>query len=450
MPFFQVGDELPTSSKVRTLAYERAAQGDLTGFTALGLWTIAGATVQASLTDGVVSRVELIRATLDPRSADMLASLLVEAGFWHAPEHDCPRCPQVELGTFLFHDWFDMRYDRGAQIKTTRRKRKELQDPVLVQSVWARDCTDPQNPTIGKCRYCGETVRRQDRKSERAPEMDHVDPTVAAGASNVVLSCRTCNRKKGRRTPEEAGLTLRPAPRHEDLVDMVDSPRTGAGSQSARSWEDSPRTGAGSPSSLEDQGPPPDWAVDPKEVEQARPDRTQGHSTPRGSGPAPAAPAPASASAVADRTGSDLIPSDPHLIYQRERSGSDQIKPDQTGNQPDPLSRPGARPRTGTGGHGQGQGSGKDSGQGQGEGSGSGNRRRRRRKRSRGAGSGGASGAGRRVEVGEVPVVDPGSVPGRFGSAWHGHVGPPSSLGDETTCLEHGINQPCWKCEEGR
>lgn len=445
MPFFQVDDDLPTSSKVRTLAYERAAAGDLTGLAAMGLWTIAGASVQASLTDGVVSRVELIRATLDPRSADMLASLLVEAGFWHAPDHDCPRCPAVEGGTFLFHDWFDLRYDRGEQVKTTRRKRKELQDPVLVQSVWMRDCTDPQNPTIGKCRYCGETVRRQDRKSERAPEMDHVDPTKAYGARNVVLSCRSCNRKKGRRTPEEAGMVLRPAPRHEDLVDMVDSPRRAAGSPSTDPWVDSLRMDAGSPSSLEeDPGPPPAWAVDPEEVEQARPERTQGSSTPPGSGSAAPAPAPA----APDQDGSDLIGSDPRLIYQRECPGSDQIRPDQTGNQPDPLSRAGARPRVDAPGHGQGQGQGEGSGQGQG--SGSGHRRRRRRKRSRGAGSGGASGAGSRVEVGDPPVVDPGSVPGRFGSAWYRHHGPPSSLGEETTCLEHGINAPCWKCEEER
>lgn len=446
MPFFQVGDELPTSSKVRTLVYERAAAGDLTGFTAMGLWTLAGATVQASLTDGVVSRVELIRATLDPRSADMLASLLVEAEFWHGPEHGCARCPEVAPGTFLFHDWFDMRYDRGAQVKTTRAKRKELQDPVLVQSVWARDCTDPQNTSIGKCRYCGETVRRQDRKSERAPEMDHVDPTVAAGASNVVLSCRTCNRKKGRRTPEEAGLTLRPAPRHNDLVAMADSPLVDAGLPLEDSWEYSPRQGAGSLGRFEDPGPPPDWAVDPKEVEKARPKQAQGRSTPEGSSSDSApqgSPAP-------DQAGSDRISSDPDLIYQRKQSDRDQIRPDQTENQPDPLSRAGARPRTGTGGHGQGQGEGKGSGQGDHQGSGSGNRRRRRRKRSRGSGGSGASGAGSRVEVGVPPVVDPGSVPGRFGSAWYRHSGPPSSLGQETTCLEHGINSPCWKCEEGR
>ena len=41
MPFFQVDDDLPTSSKVRTLAYERAAAGDLTGLAAMGLWTVS-------------------------------------------------------------------------------------------------------------------------------------------------------------------------------------------------------------------------------------------------------------------------------------------------------------------------------------------------------------------------------------------------------------------------
>lgn len=234
-------------------------------------------------------------------------------------------------------------------------------------------------------------------------------------------------------------MTLRPAPRHEDLVAMADSPHVDAGSPLEASWVDSLRTDAGSHRSLEDQGPAPAWAVDPEEVEQARPHSAQGRPTPPGSSPTPVPTAP-------DQTGSNLIHSDPPLIYQGKRPGSDQIRSDQTENQPDPLSRAGARPRTGTGGHGQGQGEGKGSGQGESSGS----RRRRRRKRSRGSGAHGSSGAGSRVEVGEVPVVDPGSVPGRFGSAWYRHSGPPSSLGQETTCLEHGINSPCWKCEEGR
>lgn len=438
MPFFQVDDDLPTSSKVRTLAYERAMRGDLTGFAALGLWTVSGATVQASLTDGVISRVELIRAVLDPRAADNLASLLVEAGLWHGAGHDCPRCPEVETDTFLFHDWFDLRYDRGEQVKTTRRKRKELQDAVLVQQVWMRDCTNPQNPTYGPCRYCGVTVRRQDRKSDRAPEMDHVDPALAIGAKNVVLSCRKCNRAKGRRTPEQAGMELRPAPRHKDLVDMVvDSP-----SQEV----------AGSLIDWDNPGPPPAWAVDPEEVEGARPERTQGSpAAPGSSSPMPAARSVPEAPAVqqsATEVRSDPIRSDRDLIYQRKRSDPAQIKLDQTENQTDPVSRAGTRVGPGAPGHGQGQGLGK--GQGQPQGGSSGGRRRRRRKRSRGAGGGGDAGAGSRVEVGEVPVVDPGSVPGRFGSAWYRHVGPPSSMGDETTCLEHGINAPCWKCEDER
>jgi 5-methylcytosine-specific restriction endonuclease McrA len=60
------------------------------------------------------------------------------------------------------------------------------------------------------CQYCG-------RRAARAElNIDHVLPRCQGGRStweNVVCACRECNRRKGARTPEQAGMPLLRAPR---------------------------------------------------------------------------------------------------------------------------------------------------------------------------------------------------------------------------------------------
>ncbi len=71
------------------------------------------------------------------------------------------------------------------------------------------------------CQYCG-------RRSTRSQlNLDHVVPRSQSGRStweNVVCSCIECNRRKGGRTPEQAGMSLirRPAkPRWLSLAGML-------------------------------------------------------------------------------------------------------------------------------------------------------------------------------------------------------------------------------------
>lgn len=54
------------------------------------------------------------------------------------------------------------------------------------------------------CRYCG---------SAEAPTIDHVRPRCQGGGDgpdNLVVACRSCNSRKGGRTPEQAGMVLLP------------------------------------------------------------------------------------------------------------------------------------------------------------------------------------------------------------------------------------------------
>ena len=73
------------------------------------------------------------------------------------------------------------------------------------ENIYARD--------RGTCQYCG----RQVRVSEF--EYEHVIPRVHGGKTtweNIVVACTPCNRRKGGRTPAEAGMRLRSIPRRPD------------------------------------------------------------------------------------------------------------------------------------------------------------------------------------------------------------------------------------------
>ncbi|WP_115790027.1 HNH endonuclease [Arthrobacter silvisoli] len=385
--FFQVDDQFHVNQKAKELA-RKALMNDVRGLAAVGLWTIAGSMCQAALTDGVTTVEDLVSITLNHAVAVELAGLLVSAGLWHAEGHACDRCPKVATGTYLFHDWFALGYDKGEQVKTKRAKAKELKDPNLIAAVWARDCTDdPANPAVGLCRYCQTEVRRQDRKSEIRPEMDHVDPRKACGVRNVVLACNKCNRTKATRTPEQAGMTLHPAPRSQEPAQDAENI---------------------SPALAAAEAPQAPARPAQPNVVQIRP-----------------------ADQADIRPGSALI-SEEKAIPVGARAGT----------------RPGG---AGQGGVPEGLRDGVTQTEHAPRPSRRRGKRRGRGKNAPAAPGQQATQAGQHQntlrsqhDAGEAPAV---SAPGRFGSPWHGWIGKPSEV-TETTCYDHNEEQPCWKCSE--
>lgn len=347
------------------------------------------------------------------------ADLLVGVGLWHAPGHNCQRCPDVAPGTWLFHDWFALGYDPAAKERVTRLKRKELRDPQIIAEVWARDCLDPRDPTVAACRYCGTVVKRQDRRSDARPHLDHVDPSIAIGSRNIVVSCSACNQQKGNRTPAEAGLQLRPPPRSAAAVGDA------AGPQSPR-HDEGPRTGS------------------TRSAQHSGRDTDRAHS------------APTRTAEVGHDEGPRTACSTPGQTTDQETtrlgSTSDQ-PPDQALIRSNPTVP--VRARAGTGAwEGSGRGEGRGPGKGDGTGTatpsppspGSGSGRRRKRRRSRRP----------QATVTSPPSMDAGAPPdgvstaGRFGSPYHGWTGPPDTTGDENTCPTHGLPDPCRKCMNER
>jgi 5-methylcytosine-specific restriction endonuclease McrA len=71
----------------------------------------------------------------------------------------------------------------------------------------------------GRCQYCG------DRFSARDLTYDHVIPRARGGTAtweNIVTCCRSCNLRKGGRTPHEAAMRLIRLPRKPEWLPIFD------------------------------------------------------------------------------------------------------------------------------------------------------------------------------------------------------------------------------------
>ncbi len=68
------------------------------------------------------------------------------------------------------------------------------------------------------CQYCGQRLPRVELN------LDHVVPRSQGGLStwdNIVCSCHGCNRRKGGRTPKQAGMKLLRAPRRPEWTPFM-------------------------------------------------------------------------------------------------------------------------------------------------------------------------------------------------------------------------------------
>lgn len=102
------------------------------------------------------------------------------------------------------HDWNEyagrLISQREDQKEYKARRYALYNDMRLIKAVRARDGD--------VCQYCGRTVDWKDRRGAEGGTYDHVDPDGDNSAENVVVCCRSCNLKKGERTPEKANMPL--------------------------------------------------------------------------------------------------------------------------------------------------------------------------------------------------------------------------------------------------
>lgn len=126
------------------------------------------------------------------------------------------RVVDAEHRTFDFEEWFELSVDDGHDwIGTSRGPIRVPRVIVLTlfDRVPRRHVRFSRSNVLTRdgytCQYCGVRPPRSELN------LDHVVPRAHGGRStweNVVASCVSCNRTKGGRTPEQAGLRLRRPP----------------------------------------------------------------------------------------------------------------------------------------------------------------------------------------------------------------------------------------------
>lgn len=178
---------------------------------------------QNNLTDGFIPSFAIdafgVRAKNKQAVADELCRSLVpgKGPLWHKVDSG------YQVHDYL--DWNDSRESVEKQRLAALQRKLLLENPGLRKQIRDRDGDD--------CRYCGRTVRWNDRKGQLGGTYDHVRPLGGNALDNVVVACRSCNSRKGGRTPEAAGMPLL-------------SPRSKS------------RSGSRSEAALFDPDPPPD------------------------------------------------------------------------------------------------------------------------------------------------------------------------------------------------
>lgn len=162
------------------------------------------------LTDGRLTRLEVSGMRLVKKPLKV-APKLVEAGLWEADGQD-----------FVIHDYLEYQpsaRDVRANREWARSKQSMYRNTDVLDRVRARDGSN--------CRYCGEVVNWKDRRGPKGGQFDHVIPRGEHSLDNLVVSCRSCNYRKGSRTPEEAGMQLTPVTHQIDSGLYLDTHQNG-------------------------------------------------------------------------------------------------------------------------------------------------------------------------------------------------------------------------------
>ncbi|MCB0319245.1 MAG: HNH endonuclease [Bdellovibrionales bacterium] len=112
-----------------------------------------------------------------------------------------------------------------AVVKLVRYVHNRRKTPPLTRAnILARDNFE--------CQYCSTSL------NSKNATLDHVIPRSQAGTTsweNIVLACAPCNRKKGGKTPEQAGMPLRNFPTKPGWLPVIEIKLKG---EVPESWHD--------------------------------------------------------------------------------------------------------------------------------------------------------------------------------------------------------------------
>lgn len=174
--------------------------------------------------DGFVYRSTLRRYMSDTTITALCRPLSQEcAGVLHRRGDEC-RCLEGRkwppLVDFAVHDFLAA---NGTKREKSVKEQKRAELRAYRGEVLKRDRF--------MCRSClsmPDTLH--DHKSDRALEVDHIDPNAAAGVENLAALCKKCNRRKGGRSFDQALMVLHgqpstPARSFEEALETAEATR---------------------------------------------------------------------------------------------------------------------------------------------------------------------------------------------------------------------------------
>lgn len=155
--------------------------------------------------DGLITRAAIhqiaAEASMTFQECIDAADILVKAG-WYMSLSRRRGGPGWEINDWLDYQPSKQQVERKATVEKLRKDLSRTVEGRRVASIVQRRDAD-------HCRYCDVNVSWSDRRSAHAATYDHVDPHILANTvENVVVACGHCNRVKGDRTPDEAGMPL--------------------------------------------------------------------------------------------------------------------------------------------------------------------------------------------------------------------------------------------------
>jgi hypothetical protein len=147
----------------------------------LSLHQLGGCWSATTTTPGIVTLAAAVAQVGSKSKAQRWAAILVDVRLWHAPDHDCDRCPQPPKGAFVVHDWQIYNPPRDLSEKRSEAGRRG------AEARWGSRQGD------GKSHGTTDGTPDGKRMAENAPDPVPLTPTtdvVAVVRDDVESLCR--------------------------------------------------------------------------------------------------------------------------------------------------------------------------------------------------------------------------------------------------------------------
>ena len=113
----------------------------------------------------------------DDVEPDYVIGLLVDAGLWHTPGHDCPSCPAIERG-YMIHDYLEQQPSREDVLRRREQAAEAGRKGGKAKRIAKRTASETLSETLSEPSSGAEANRRAEVEAESKPGPDPVPDPV--------------------------------------------------------------------------------------------------------------------------------------------------------------------------------------------------------------------------------------------------------------------------------